>query len=62
MHAYHLGEVFYRVHNGHVIIILSGVKIQKLTNQKFRESKFGISQSKLSMIQTPLWEQNKHTK
>ena len=27
MHDYHLGEVFYRVHNEHVINILSGVKI-----------------------------------
>ena len=35
MHAYHLGEVIYRAHSGHVIIILSGVKIRKLTNQNF---------------------------
>ena len=62
MHDYHLGEVFYRVHNEHVINILSGVKIQKLTNQKFRESKFGISRSKLCMMQTTSREQNKHTK
>ena len=62
MHAYHLGEVFYQAHSGHEIIILSGVKIRKLTNQKFRESKFGISQSKLSMIQTPSREQTNHKK
>ena len=41
MHDYHLGEVFHRVHSEHVINILSGVKIWKLTNQKFWESKFG---------------------
>ena len=40
MHDYHLGEVFHQVHSEHVIIILSGSKIRKLTNQKFRESKF----------------------
>ena len=37
MHAYHLGEV-YRGHSGHVIIILLGVKIRKLTNQKYQQS------------------------
>ena len=62
MHGYHLGEVFHRAHSEHVINILSGAKIQKLTNQKFRESKFGISQSKLCMMQTTSREQNEHTK
>ena len=43
MHAYHLGEVFYRGHSGHVIIILLGVKIRKLTNQKYQSQNLELA-------------------